>query len=286
MRDLDPSTLPPDADLLPQVAVAMATLAPRLCSDACRDYHAAWGFFRLYGTLPAVARDHEALSSKLSAEVQAGRTRILVSGAADTGIPAYAIAALDAAGVEGAVTVVDLCPTPLAVSTWYAGQRGRSLSTFCGPVESFRGGSVDIVVSHNFLNSIDPADRTNVARAWHDALVPGGRALIFGQVRPEDAARERRFNDARTVEFLEELRGDHARSPHAPLIDWPELEQLARAFAESRISNRLQSEAAFIDPMEAGGLRVVSLTDHAFTLAGTKALPQRRRICLTVERPA
>ncbi len=271
----------PDHAYLPQLAPLQRELAEAQCAPGCRAYHAVWGFLRLYGTLPSVARDDAGLRRLLAVEAAMGRRSVLVSGAADPGLLSYVLAAF-ADTTE--VCVTDLCPTPLASCHWYAAQLGRTISTASGDIRALDRGGFDLVLAHNFLNFFDANAREQVAARWRASMVPGGRVLVFANIRPGSAPVARRFDAAATEALVADALRDRAASAHADLITAEDLAALVRDFAERRVSNRLRSEEELCAPLEAAGLRVLAIeplneTDREF--GGGKG----RRVCLVGEAP-
>lgn len=262
---------PADLALLPQIAPKLATVGSALCGPNCKAYHRAWGYLRLYGALPAVGRDHAVMLEGLRAEFKRGARDVLISGSADAGILAYVIAAMQAERITGRVAVIDLCPTPLAICTWYGAQVGMPVETWCGYAQDYAGTGFDLVVSHNFLQSIPPPERPAVTRAWHNALRVGGRAFAIANIRPSEPQTGRRFDPDKVALLLKDLEAGRQSSPNKDLISKEDLHALARAYAEARVSHRLRSEAELTDPIEAAGLRVTSFDNVAASLNGSEA---------------
>ncbi|NNF23415.1 MAG: class I SAM-dependent methyltransferase [Rhodobacteraceae bacterium] len=275
----------PDANALPKIAPMMAALGAHLCGPACQDYHRAWGFLRLYGTLPAVGRDHEILLSTLRSEIRGGRRNVLVSGSADAGILAYVLESLRSEDATGRVAVVDRCPTPLAVNTWYAAQIGWPIETWCGSVQDYCGRGFELVVAHNFLNSIAPGDRPSICQSWHDALKPGGRVAMITQIKPAGEECGLRFDANKTALLIDDLLQARKGSKHADLISAEELAVIATSFAEARYSYRLRQRSDITGPLEAAGLRVLEYRDYRPSLETSNAELKRTRLVVIAERP-
>lgn len=263
----------------------MRDVGAHLCDPNCRAYHRAWGYLRLYGVLPAVGRDHDVLLSTFRAQIRAGRRRVLVSGAADAGILAYLIESFRAEGTSGRIAVIDRCPTPLAANTWYAAQNDWSIDIWCGSIQDYVGSGFDLVVSHNFLNSIAVEDRPAVCASWHNALEPGGQAVLIGDIKPDEGAFGRRFDPDQVKELVDDILRAQAGSDDRDLISPDDLESIVTAFAETRQSYKLRSQSEFIDPIEAAGLRILETEDIDASLPASLASPHNRRICVIAERP-
>lgn len=275
----------PDANALPKIAPMMADLGTHLCGPSCQDYHRAWGYLRLYGTLPAVGRDHEILLSTLRAEIRDGRRNVLVSGSADAGILAYVLESLRSEDATGRIAVIDRCPTPLAVNSWYAAQIGRPIETWVGSVQDYSGQGFELVVAHNFLNSIAPGDRPDVCRTWYDALRPGGRVAMITQVKAAGVEYGPRFDADKTAVLVDDLLRARKGSRHADLISAEELAAIATAFAHTRYSYRLRQRSDITGPLETAGFRILEYRDYQPSLETSRAEHKRTRLVVIAERP-
>lgn len=276
----------PDADLLAEAAPHMDHLSGVHCAPLCQAYHGVWGYMRLFGTLPSVGRDHHQLMSELGQAAAEKRQRILVSGAADFGILAYVIAAYEHAGVAAEVTVADYCATPLAINGWYAAARGWDVQTWQGDIRQFPAAGFDLVVAHNFLNFFDPEARVDVAKLWARAMVPGGRAVVFAQIKPGAAPKARRFGAEKTEELVATLLEARATSPDRDRVAADHLANLAREFAERRVSNAMRTEAELTAPLVAAGLNVGPVAYHDAAMGGVVPIETARRCTVRAEKAA
>src|SRR5262249_10306073 len=110
---------------IPQLAADSFELANRLC-DTCTNYHALWPYLRLVrGTNGA---EHEAplRESILAERIASGYRRILIAGAADSGVLALVVRA--ARGWDVSVTVLDRCATPLELCRRFADRWSLSVA--------------------------------------------------------------------------------------------------------------------------------------------------------------
>src|SRR6266853_209100 len=72
---------------LPRLAAWSFELSKRLCRS-CGQLHALWPYIRLARASTGVEAAASHLQSLLAARIAAGRRRVLIAGAADTGLPA------------------------------------------------------------------------------------------------------------------------------------------------------------------------------------------------------
>lgn len=271
---------PADAADLPWAACRAAALAAELCRHGCAWYHGFWGFARLYGVLPAVGRSHTALLDLFERAAAAGRRRILLCGAADQGLLAYALAGTGTAGFRPEITVTDLCPTPLKLSDEYARRRGGSVATIPGDATTLAGGPYDLIVAHNFANFFDEDGRRRLALAWARMLAPTGEVALFATSRPTDLARQPRFADPDALAAA--LAAARAASPHADLIEPERLASMARTFAARRQRHNISSVSALLAPMEAAGLRAQVQPERRVEAAGLASDGGGRRVVVTL----
>src|SRR6266853_5198646 len=105
---------------LPRLAAWSFELSKRLCRS-CGQLHALWPYIRLARASTGIEAAASHLQSLLAARIAAGRRRVLIAGAADTGLPA--LVARAGAGHDPDIVVLDRCRTPLEL----CGRLGRSL---------------------------------------------------------------------------------------------------------------------------------------------------------------
>lgn len=165
--------------------------APRLCDPAhgCAPYHRAWSMIRLLmkgGALPA---GEEFFAPRLVAAARGGVCRVLLSGAADTGLAALVLRALGAAGVRPQIVLADRCATTLEQNRRFAAQIGARFEVHHGDLAGLDCAPVDAVVMHSILHFIPPEARASVVASWARVLRPGGE--LMGFQRLSGAARSR-----------------------------------------------------------------------------------------------
>ncbi len=265
---------------LPEMATLGLKTAPRHCTPACHDYHAIWGFLRLFGRLPAVAADHDLLTSALGDAACEGGPRVLVSGSADHGLLAYVLAAFESAGRRPDVTVIDRCATPLELCTRYATDRGLEITTHATEALAFAAPSFDLIVAHNFLNAFDADGRDALVRHWAGMLAPEGRIVSVTTVKLGAPPRSKRFEGAEAEGLIHRVAQDRAASPHAGLIDEPSLRALTAGYCRLKSSWNVTTIEALEAHFTAAGLAVettVGPNPQRMTTT-TQKVKQRTRI--------
>lgn len=232
---------------LAEQAYRAYTLAQECCpkgSDGCKDFHILYPYLRTAGLVGGVEADRAQLVPVLAALAENGVRRWLVPGAADSGILAtiaQAVGALkqntdgERARKEHQFTLLDICPTPLALNREYADTHALHLETLCrdlGAVD-FAPASYDAIVGHMVLTFLPPERQLATLQAMARWLHPDrGRLVLimrFGEQEPTAEMADRLI--AHRIRILREMDANAVISP-------PEAEQefIARIERESRRS--------------------------------------------------
>ncbi len=157
-----------------------APLAWRLSAEhcqGCRAYHGLWPWLRLAGLKQGLQRDRALLLPLLSDLLGSGRRRLLVAGAADSGLADLAFDA--AAGRPLELTVLDRCETPLALSRHLAARYGLPLQSQVADLLALdHPASADIILAHSVLAHLPAARQGNVLERLGQALAPQGRLVL------------------------------------------------------------------------------------------------------------
>lgn len=167
--------------------------APVLCrpEHGCADYHQTWSMVRLLelnGSLPAGAPFFE---RELGAVAQAGKTRVLVCGGADTGVSALVVKAFRAAGKLPRITFVDRCETSCSQNRLMLHELGLDAEIRCLDALEIDGDPVSAVVAHSFLQRFTGEERERLLQAWSRVVEPGGILLLSGSFAPNEALWDR-----------------------------------------------------------------------------------------------
>jgi SAM-dependent methyltransferase len=172
--------LPEDPVLLiaPVVEASRCHVDPET-GQSCRSFHLPRTWFRILGTMGGTTAHRDLYEHGLAPLLREGeRPRILVSATADHSLPALLLFLARRAGAEAALTVSDLCPTPLAVTRWYAEHVGESVETVAADAaESAALGPFDAICTHLFLGWVPPERRPALLSQWASMLRPGGRVV-------------------------------------------------------------------------------------------------------------
>ncbi len=154
--------------------------AADLCADehGCLAYHRAWSTIRLLLKNGAVPAGMEFFAEGLAQVAVGGRCRVLLSGAADTGLAAMVLGALARNGLQGDLVLAERCATPIEQNRRFAAQLGRTIEVHQGNILDLECAPVDAVVAHSFLNFLPATLRPALVATWARVLRPGGLLLL------------------------------------------------------------------------------------------------------------
>lgn len=194
----------------PREAIALALAeAPRLCAGNpfgdCGWYHTSWPVLKGLGVFISLKSDDDFLLPQLRTALAGGARRILISGTADAGMLARIAACRDATPDSLDITVLDCCPTPLALCRQYAELADLPIRTVQADILSYieEGAPYDLICTHSFLTFFDAAHRLQLVRQWHALLKPSGAVITAQRVRPDETALITRY-PAEEVDALQD----------------------------------------------------------------------------------
>lgn len=145
----------------------------------CDWYHGTWQILRLLNMV-AVPKWYPFYRYTLGeALTRVKRPNVLISAAADYGMLCTLHQAIQYAGVEADITLIDICQSPLQSSQWYAARNGASLEYKCDNLLSSRipENGYDLVVTDEFLTVLKDPDKPTIVKQWRRILKPGGRIV-------------------------------------------------------------------------------------------------------------
>jgi SAM-dependent methyltransferase len=176
---------------LAQLAAAQYRVADQFCTT-CRNFHALWPYrriARLCGAAEAGGSDIETILAEI---FRGGRRKVLIAGAADTGL--LALTARAGAGRDIGVVIMDRCRTPLELCRQFARRWSINAETRHQDLTTFDdSGAFDVIFANSILQFIAPERRVDFLSRLSRALRPNGRLVnvfnvstrVEGDVLPE-----------------------------------------------------------------------------------------------------
>ena len=231
-----------DIERLGDIAAEAYEIAGRLCGS-CRNLHALWPYIRLSRSTTGLEQSGSDLETALRSFIGEGLRKILIAGAADTGLLSLVLRAADNFDVD--ITVLDVCAAPLELCRRLAGQCSIPVRTVKQDLADLdEEQTFDLVLVHGTLHFIAAEKRLNVLVRVHRALRPNGRlVLLFNTSRPSAIGKDDEFHHTYAESVVKELRRLAIRLPDA------ESEFVRRLSDHSR--QRQGREGAFANPGDA-----------------------------------
>jgi hypothetical protein len=258
-------TEPPDEPLQVSAAVAWR-LAQTHCrrdpatGETCAWNHGFWQVLRLLGLAGTAAHRgrfyRDAVAEGLAA---AKRGRVLIGGAADYAMLAQVLAACREIGTEPAITVIDICETPLRLNRWYAEREGIDIETVRSDIFEWEAApGYDVVCTDSFLGRVPHARWPELAGRWYHLLNAGGVIATASRLRPGAPAEREYFTAAQAAAFCDSVR-QAAGSCGALPLDGDRLARAARAYTERHFTYVVRSAGQVRSALERAGLSVTRL---------------------------
>lgn len=175
--------------------------AARMCrrdpisGEGCAWLHGFWQCLRLL-RLAATPDRHADFYREAFDRVEGAETpRVLVCGAADYSMLAHALAAFRWRNIEPAISVIDVCETPLYLNRWYAQREACAIETHRSHLLEYAApGAYDVVCTHSFFGQFSRRERPAMVGAWRALLRPGGLVVTTLPLRPGSAEEPNRFS--------------------------------------------------------------------------------------------
>ena len=235
---------------------------------SCAWSHGLWQYLRLLGLVTSPSHQAEFYRAAF-ARLAVPSPRVLVSGAADYSMLAVVLAACRSSGAEPAVTVIDVCETPLALSRWYAARASAAIETHAADIRDFTAREpFDVVCSDNFFGRFPRAERPAVAARWASLLRRDGVAVTVNRIRAEGGEGPVRFSSAQASAFVETVR-QAARASAALSALGEQIADRAAAYAQRHFTYPMSSAEELRGDFESAGFAVEQL-DTASAAGGNR----------------
>lgn len=266
-------------DPMRRSALLATRWAPASCAahgqqDDCSWYHGAWPMLRGLGVLQGVDGDADFFRDSIAASAAPGQ-RVLITAAADHAILALVLEAFRSRAARPHVTVVDRCPTALALNRWYGRWNGLRVDTARADITDYASSSgFDLITTHSILSFIPEALRPRLYANWRALLRSGGRLVIAQAVRPQAQEGAVRAFDADEVERF--VARTEARAQVRDIgLPLEQIRELARRFARHKTALSVGSAEAIVAGLEQAGLEIVDLQQQRRAPNYASASPER-----------
>ncbi len=245
-----------------------APIAHRLAREHCRKdpatgedcawYHGFWQYMRVMGVAKVSGGHAQFLVEALRSAGRSGRcARVLVSGSADYSMPAHVLWAYRAEAASLDLEVVDLCKTPIALTHWYAGRVGASVTGHVSDIVSFESTRpYDLVMTNSFLGYFDLPARARLFDRWSRLLRPGGKLVITNRIRPGVGHEPVGFTAEQAQVFRDTVRREAERWRDRLWFAPEEVARWADAYSARFRSVPVRSTAEVLELLRDHGFRV------------------------------
>jgi hypothetical protein len=176
--------------------------AKHFCAPECRLYHQNWSITRLIQNGHQLPRHADFFIDQISKYHAVGHKKILISGAADTGLLAMVHEALLQKNIpiqDIKITLIDRCATVIEQNKLFAKTLGLNVQFICGDILASSLEPHDIIIAHHFINFFDPASKPKLFKKWFDTLTNHGVTLVYNHSTEEANESQKRKVDFKRV---------------------------------------------------------------------------------------
>lgn len=230
----------------------------------CAWNHGLWQLLRLLGIAGTAARRGEFYRREIRRAAQnKNRLRILIAGASDYALLAQINAEFAGSAAKPAITVLDICDTPLRLNRWYAERAGFPVETVqsdfleYAPSEQF-----DVICADSFIGRFPHAQWPRVAGRFFALLQPGGALLTASRLRAADPATRITFPADHAAAFRDTVRTNMMKPGAPPGFDIEQVTAAAEQYARLQVNYPLHTENELRDPLERAGLVIQKMDRH------------------------
>lgn len=231
-------------------------------SEDCSWYHSIWQYLRIFNMVSTPTWHSQFYLNTLRNFADLGQyRRILISGTADYSMLAHVLWAYKQMPTPPAVTILDLCDTPLLLCKWYAKSISTPVDTVAVDIQTYQPDlPFDVVATDAFLTRFSKESRRAVVRSWHNLLRPAGRVVTTVRLEPglsrpiakatpeqADAFRRKAFDEAQRWQGFLTLQPER-------------IAVLAQRYAERMISYSFGSDGEITSLFQEEGFAVTSLS--------------------------
>jgi hypothetical protein len=254
-----PAPLPVDEPLAELAGFAF-DWAHCLCDPraGCFHYHRAWSIVRLIEAGGALPSGEAFFGKELRGLARDGRIRVLLSGAADTGLAAMVLKGLRPHGIEPEMVLVDRCLTTLEQNRLFARHAGFRLQTIQMDAAALEVAPADAIIVHSFLGFFSPESRQAVVDMWARNLAPHGRVLISNRLSAGDGTPRPDADPAALARRKAMVAANATALGYSP-VRAAKIAEAAVALWQVRHGNPQLGEAEMMGLLDRAGLAVMDM---------------------------
>lgn len=244
--------------------------------ETCAWHHGLWQFLRLMGLAGSAARRgafYQDATRDALADVKS--PRVLISGSTDYAMLALVAAALKDRLEGAAITIVDICETPLRLGQWYAERSGTRLNVARSDILDYDPREhFDLICTDSFISRFPHQQWKGLADKWRALLRPGGSVVTATLLRPDAAVECIRFSEEQVVAFRETVRRLAEERPVIFGNTPADLAASAERYARNQYNHPVRTKDEVRVLLEDAGFavdRMPMLSPHAENPAGISA---------------
>jgi hypothetical protein len=232
-----------------------------LNSEDCSWYHSIWQYLRVFNLVSTPTWHTNFYVDELARIARTGEgRRLLISGTADYSMLAHVLWAYERAAAPNAVTVLDLCETPLLLCRWYAKSVNKQVDVVAadifayGPAQPF-----DVIATDAFVTRFPADQRPGLLRRWHELLRKDGWVVTTVRIHNKPSGSKVLASKSESDDFAERAFEEAQRWQSFLRVSPKVIREQARTYAERMTSYSFDSESEVRALFESNGFRIQSL---------------------------
>jgi SAM-dependent methyltransferase len=236
--------------------------APLLCNPEhdCCAYHRSWSLVRLIQKAGALPAGLSFFQEQIAGLVAQDRKRVLISGAADTGLLALVCNIFRSLEADPQIVLIDRCRTTVTQNRILASYLGLDADIKQGDIREIDCEPVDAVIAHSFLVFFPQPARQEVINAWGRVLKPGGKVLMSATIAAGEAVPTPPKDEAKILAARPHLEG-RARELGLSTTEASELGELAVSLWRKQLAHPPNlTRANLADAFSLAGISLEAVT--------------------------
>jgi len=242
---------------------AKASCVEVAAHPSCEAYHGFWQYMRLMGlgkTLSGQSARYlstlEQLAREWAGHPAAGPPQVLISGCADYSMLAHVLHACGRLDPPVAVTVLDVCATPLLLNQWYARRTGVPIAVVRSDIlQHHPAKAYDLIITSSFLGYFSPGVRPRMFQGFAAMLRAGGRLVLANRIRSGSETDAVGFSAQQTDDFAARAAQLCGTLPAAASLTPEDASRMARSYAQTFKSYPVSGEESLKSLARSSGLR-------------------------------